>query len=448
MKKLLKMFFGIFVVSMSASILFSGCEMSENNGNIFGGFFHTHSYTLFKTVAPTCTSDGFLVYMCSCGDTYNEDGQSAIGHDYDIGVTIKPQCTTDGGLKYTCKVCGDSYMDKDSIIPATGHTLETDSAIIPTCTKTGLSAGSHCTVCGEVIVAQKTLAVIPHKFLVGTWKCSECDTNQFNDYNSLNDYCADCSVSEADGVVTMLYNKSENPAINLHKFAFKNAKTYVFEFGSNVADAKLDGNGAAYDNVRIVVDKRITGFGLLLVNVTLENYDTVIKSNADKLNIGFYGDQCSISTLKGKTGKTGKSYGALQISTGEGNGGTGANANIAVTCSGKLDIICGTTTIIKGGDGGNGGNGGNSDSSGSFGGNGGDGGDGAMALNADQINVSFVFGRSKSDITIIGGAGGQGGKGGYGTGPFWIGKDYAPNGTGGKSALATNVEINYISQES
>ena len=37
-----------------------------------------------------------------------------------------------------------------------------DEAIVPTCTETGLTRGMHCTDCGEIIVAQKTIAALDH----------------------------------------------------------------------------------------------------------------------------------------------------------------------------------------------------------------------------------------------------------------------------------------------
>ena len=37
------------------------------------------------------------------------------------------------------------------------HTPVTDAAVEPTCTKTGLTEGSHCSVCGKVLVKQKTV---------------------------------------------------------------------------------------------------------------------------------------------------------------------------------------------------------------------------------------------------------------------------------------------------
>ena len=45
------------------------------------------------------------------------------------------------------------------------HTAVVDAAVEPTCTESGLTEGSHCSVCGEVIVAQKTIPAIGHEFV-------------------------------------------------------------------------------------------------------------------------------------------------------------------------------------------------------------------------------------------------------------------------------------------
>lgn len=42
------------------------------------------------------------------------------------------------------------------------HTLVTDEAATPTCTDTGLTEGSHCSVCGTVLVEQETIAALGH----------------------------------------------------------------------------------------------------------------------------------------------------------------------------------------------------------------------------------------------------------------------------------------------
>ena len=73
------------------------------------------------------------------------------------------------------------------------------------------------------------------------------------------------------------------------------------------------------------------------------------------------------------------------------------------------------------------------------GGNGGAGGDGAYAIRASSVTVKFAEGYNKSNLTLTGGNGGNGGAGGSG---FLWGKD-GKKGNDGKTALATNITINY-----
>ena len=83
--------------------------------------------------------------------------EAKLGHDYRATVT-PPTCTEQGYTTHTCTRCGDSYTD--SYVHAEGHLLLTDPAKEATCTESGLTEGSHCVFCGEILVAQ---TVIPAK---------------------------------------------------------------------------------------------------------------------------------------------------------------------------------------------------------------------------------------------------------------------------------------------
>ena len=74
-------------------------------------------------------------------------------------------CTKPGNIAYWhCTVCDNYFKDaagltevsiENTIIPATGHTVVIDPAVPATETSTGLTEGSHCFVCHEVLVAQE-----------------------------------------------------------------------------------------------------------------------------------------------------------------------------------------------------------------------------------------------------------------------------------------------------
>ena len=75
-----------------------------------------------------------------------------------------PTCTEEGNIAYcACLKCGKYFTDttkvqelsaEEILIVANGHTEVIDEAIIPTYTSTGLTQGSHCSVCNEVIIKQ------------------------------------------------------------------------------------------------------------------------------------------------------------------------------------------------------------------------------------------------------------------------------------------------------
>ena len=81
-------------------------------------------------------------------------------HDYQAVVTA-PTCTEKGYTTYTCN-CNHSYVGNE--VAELGHTVVIDEAVAPTCTATGLTEGSHCSKCGEILVAQDEVSATGHTY--------------------------------------------------------------------------------------------------------------------------------------------------------------------------------------------------------------------------------------------------------------------------------------------
>lgn len=126
-----------------------------------------HKYdTIVPAVEPTCEQDGYSAYHACiwCGAEKPNDKivYEKRGHSFGDWQTVtQATCTKDGEKAHYCQRKGCTAMETEAI-HATGHKEVTDSAVAPTCEKTGLTQGSHCSVCDEVIVAQQTVPAKGH----------------------------------------------------------------------------------------------------------------------------------------------------------------------------------------------------------------------------------------------------------------------------------------------
>ena len=111
---------------------------------------HKHKWKKEKTVAPTCTEQGYTVYKCEynlfgigCTATKNDDFVAALDHNMSDWIVVAATCTTAGEKYKVCqrsgcnhKVVEEGYAEAH---PALKHDFEGAEWVIeaPTCTTPG-----------------------------------------------------------------------------------------------------------------------------------------------------------------------------------------------------------------------------------------------------------------------------------------------------------------------
>ena len=82
---------------------------------------------------------------------------TCVEHKGKLVNTVNPTCTQNGYNSYVCQICGAQYNE---IIPAYGHNAVIDYEVAPTLVSSGLTRGSHCSICGAVITPQTVIPKI------------------------------------------------------------------------------------------------------------------------------------------------------------------------------------------------------------------------------------------------------------------------------------------------
>lgn len=143
-------------------------ETLNTNGYINGAAIECILYNMSKWYPYLVKGNIYYykMYITRDGKEYCSDIYSFTygthTHSWDSGsVTKAPACTEAGTRTYTCTSCSETRTET---IAATGHTAVTVAGTPATCTNTGLTDGSKCSVCGTVIIAQQTIPTTAHSY--------------------------------------------------------------------------------------------------------------------------------------------------------------------------------------------------------------------------------------------------------------------------------------------
>ncbi len=121
---------------------------------------------------------------------------SGCKHNVVTDNAVLPTCTTTGLTEGShCSICNEVFVEQ-TVVDALGHTIVADPAKDPTCTETGLTEGSHCSVCGETLTAQEVVDALGHAFSWVIDTDSTCDTTGIK-----HEECANCGEKKNEGTV-------------------------------------------------------------------------------------------------------------------------------------------------------------------------------------------------------------------------------------------------------
>ena len=138
------------------------CQEALCNGN------HTPAEAVKENVVDaTCSNEGsyYSVVYCSVCHVQISKEQKTIDklpHTEETIPAVDANCTKTGltaGKK--CSVCGEITKAQEEV-PAKGHNEVDIPAVDASCTETGLTAGKKCSVCGEITKAQEEVPAKGH----------------------------------------------------------------------------------------------------------------------------------------------------------------------------------------------------------------------------------------------------------------------------------------------
>ncbi len=129
-----------------------------------------HTPVTDKAVEPSCTETGLTEgsHCDVCGEVFvaqevvpvveHTDGEVVVENA--VGATCGEPGTYEDVVY--CTVCGKELSREKKTTEKLPHTPVTDAAVAAGCETTGLTEGSHCDVCGEILVAQEEVPAAGH----------------------------------------------------------------------------------------------------------------------------------------------------------------------------------------------------------------------------------------------------------------------------------------------
>ena len=119
---------------------------------------HKHNYKESEKTEKSCTEPRKIIYVCECGDTYDEAVEAG-GHHFEQTTIKEPSCDQEGEIEYKCVYCGAIETE---IIPQLEHTEGPEDVITePSCDSEGIKI-IKCEYC-DMVMDEESIAPLGHE---------------------------------------------------------------------------------------------------------------------------------------------------------------------------------------------------------------------------------------------------------------------------------------------
>ena len=114
----------------------------------------------------SCNEEGRRVRTCNtCPFAEEEPIPKSEIHTPIIDAAVPASCKNPGLTEGShCSVCNEVLVAQTTVPKTEDHTPVIDAAVPASCKNTGLTEGSHCSVCGKILVERVTVSKLNHTY--------------------------------------------------------------------------------------------------------------------------------------------------------------------------------------------------------------------------------------------------------------------------------------------
>ena len=273
---------------MISTMLICSCNVSNHDGisipteetlaqgndqagdsNLNAGETCQHTYGEWEIVKQaTCKDAGERSRTCSiCSLMEKEVISSNDTHtsvtDAAVSATCKKTGLTEGSH---CSVCNKVLVVQNTVPKTEDHTPVTDAAVPATCKDTGLTEGSHCSLCKKVLVEQTTTSILEHDMTSATCMLpATCSRNCGYTEGIVSKHVIEnafCTICEAKTISTV--EELKNIALNgkyilVNDLSLDNVEWTPLGTNTKPFSGFFDGNGYTISNLKVTVQNNYFG---------------------------------------------------------------------------------------------------------------------------------------------------------------------------------------------